>query len=99
MELNLPRRRRHCPEIITAHSSLGARAGSLYRKLVAHTSNLGVPGDRAPARQQPCIYGAYFIALGVCFIIYSVLCSLYAVLCSFSSHFFACGAFFIIRGT
>ena len=36
-------------------------------------SNLGVPGDRAPVRQQPCICGAYFIALGVCFVIFNAL--------------------------
>ena len=32
---------------------LGAHTGSQYRNLVAHTCNLGVPGCRAPARQQP----------------------------------------------
>ena len=34
----------------------GARAGSLYRNLVAHALTLGASGDRAPVRQQPCIY-------------------------------------------
>ena len=33
----------------------GARAGSLYRNLVAHALTLGASGDRAPVRQQPCI--------------------------------------------
>ena len=32
----------------------GARAGSLYRNLVAHALTLGASGDRAPVRQQPC---------------------------------------------
>ena len=32
---------------------LGARAGSLYRNVVAHTRDLGASGDRAPVRQQP----------------------------------------------
>ena len=31
----------------------GARAGSLYRNLVAHALTLGASGDRAPVRQQP----------------------------------------------
>ena len=34
----------------------GARAGSLYRNLVAHALTLGASGDRAPVRQQPCQY-------------------------------------------
>ena len=34
----------------------GARAGSLYRNLVAHALTLGASGDRAPVRQQPCTY-------------------------------------------
>ena len=34
----------------------GARAGSLYRNLVAHALTLGASGDRAPVRQQPCVY-------------------------------------------
>ena len=33
----------------------GARAGSLYRNLVAHALTLGASGDRAPVRQQPCL--------------------------------------------
>ena len=35
--------------------TLGARAGSLNRNLVAHARDLGAPGDRAPIRQQPCL--------------------------------------------
>ena len=35
--------------------TLGARAGSLNRNLVAHARDLGAPGDRAPVRQQPWI--------------------------------------------
>ena len=31
----------------------GARAGSLYRNLVAHALTLGASGNRAPVRQQP----------------------------------------------
>ena len=34
---------------------LGARLGYLHRNLVAKASNLGVPGYRAPVRQQPCV--------------------------------------------
>ena len=34
----------------------GARAGSLYRNLVAHALTLGASGDRAPVRQQPWVY-------------------------------------------
>ena len=34
----------------------GARAGSLYRNLVAHALTLGASGDRAPVRQQPCTW-------------------------------------------
>ena len=37
----------------------GARAGSLYRNLVAHALTLGASGDRAPVRQQPC-YKMYY---------------------------------------
>ena len=33
---------------------LGAQLGSLNKTLVARTRNLGVSGDRAPIRQQPC---------------------------------------------
>ena len=40
--------------------TLGARAGSLNRNLVAHARDLGAPGDRAPVRQQPCLLnGSY----------------------------------------
>ena len=34
----------------------GARAGSLYRNLVAHALTLGASGDRAPVRQQPWVF-------------------------------------------
>ena len=37
----------------------GARAGSLYRNLVAHALTLGASGDRAPVRQQPCLDVGY----------------------------------------
>ena len=35
---------------------LGAHPGSLNKNLVARTRNLGAPGDRAPVRQQPCLF-------------------------------------------
>ena len=37
----------------------GARAGSLYRNLVAHALTLGASGDRAPIRQQPWFWKNY----------------------------------------
>ena len=42
----------------------GARAGSLYRNLVAHALTLGASGDRAPVRQQPCLNG-HIIGFGL----------------------------------
>ena len=41
----------------------GARAGSLYRNLVAHALTLGASGDRAPVRQQPCGVKCFFCML------------------------------------
>ena len=41
----------------------GARAGSLYRNLVAHALTLGASGDRAPVRQQPWICSTCLLLL------------------------------------
>ena len=41
----------------------GARAGSLYRNLVAHALTLGASGDRAPVRQQPCLILIHWIVI------------------------------------
>lgn len=50
----------------------GARAGSLYRNLVAHALTLGASGDRAPVRQQPCSGRDFFIVqqkVSLCFVL------------------------------
>ena len=49
----------------------GARAGSLYRNLVAHALTLGASGDRAPVRQQPC--SDMFILLSLSALLFCVI--------------------------
>ena len=53
----------------------GARAGSLYRNLVAHALTLGASGDRAPVRQQPwCLLYVSSAGFVVC-IMQNIICS------------------------
>ena len=50
----------------------GARAGSLYRNLVAHALTLGASGDRAPVRQQPWGSYLFYISLKCCHVVVAI---------------------------